>query len=42
MGTRASMQLQEEEINEIQNETGCKNLFLFILMNSVSVRCHGC
>jgi len=24
MGARASIQLQDEEIEEIQNETGCK------------------
>ena len=30
MGTRASMQLQEEEIIEIQNETGCKVLYYMI------------
>ena len=36
MGTRASMQLQEEEIIEIQNETGCKpNFKIYFLVISL-------
>ena len=36
MGTRASMQLQEEEIIEIQNETGCKpNFKIYFLVISI-------